>query len=170
MSRALLRTILAVVVLCVFFAAVAWAHVGTGIAVDRGGRIYFADTVHNRIWKIDGEGKQSLVAGGIHTDLLVVDDDGNLYVQNDRPSPEAPGGLLKITSEGRVTPALGLAEMERGVGQPFTVDRHGNIYFYQGDPQRKRGVRIFKRTPQGQVSLVARSDEKIGRASCRERV
>ncbi len=159
MQRAVLLSGIAILAQLALFPNSARVHVGTGIAIDRHGQVYFADTVHNRIWKIPPgrDRKATLVAAGIHTDLLLVDEDGNLYVQNDRPSPEAIGDLLKITPEGRITQAIGPGE--RGLGRVLTLDRQGNICFLRSDLEGQRGAWIFKRTPQGQVLLVARSGE-----------
>ncbi len=158
MQRAVLLSSIAILLQLALFAGGARAHVGTGIAVDRHGRVYFADTLRNRIWRIAADGKLSLLVTGIHTDLLVVADDGNLYVQNDRPSAEAMGGLLRITPEGRVTPLPSPIETEKEMGRLLTVDRQGNIYFLRADLEGQREPRILKKTPQGQVSMVARSD------------
>ncbi len=160
MRRAILLSSITILAQLALFAGAAQAHVGTGIAVDRLGRVFFADTVHNRIWRIEENGQPFLVAAGIHTDLLVVDDDGNLYVQNDRPSAEAMGGLLRITPEGRLTPLPSPIETEKEMGRLPTVDAQGNLYFLCGNLEGQRKAQIFKRTPQGQVSLVASGDER----------
>ncbi len=158
MKRLVLSKGVAVLMLFAPFAVGTQAHVGTGITVDQRGRVYFADTVHNRIWKMERDGRPVLLAAGIHTDLLVVDDNDNLYVQNDRSSPQAVGGLLKITREGLVLPLLSPNVIGSGLDRILTLDRQGNIYFLRADREGRGKFQIFKKTPQGRVSLVARSD------------
>lgn len=85
------------------FAGPARAHVGTGIAVDAQGRVWFVDAVGNHLWRIESDGRLSLVARGIHFNLLVLGPGGEAYVRNDNASAGAPAGLLKIDAAGQVT-------------------------------------------------------------------
>jgi sugar lactone lactonase YvrE len=89
------------------------AHVGTGIAVDARGQIFFVDTTGNRLWKIGADGKLTLVTPEIHSNLLVLNPDGSLYVDNERHSPRWPAGLLRIDPAGRVTAVTDAAEAAR---------------------------------------------------------
>ena len=52
------------------------AHVGTGIDLDREGRIYFTDTYHNCIWRLEGNGTVTEVVSGVHLDYLIVSEEG----------------------------------------------------------------------------------------------
>jgi len=126
------------------------AHVGTGIDLDREGRVYFTDTLHNRIWRLDPDGKLTTLAQGLHLDFLIVGDDGNLYLINDR--------IWKLTSQGNLTELLRSTDVPKEVGWAFAVDRQGNIHFTNGDFHLKRESQIFRRSPDGQVILVAGSN------------
>lgn len=135
---------------CVFRGGLAAAHVGTGIDLDREGRVYFTDTLHNLIWRLDPDGKLTSLAQGLHLDVLIVGNDGNLYLINDR--------IWKLTSQGNLTELLRSTDVPKEVGWAFAVDRQGNIYFTNGDINLKRESQIFRRSPDGQIILVAGSN------------
>ena len=67
---------LAAIAICFCSGRDAHAHVGTGIDFDRQGRIYFTDTYHNCIWRLDSNGKLTPVLRGAHLDYLIVGEDG----------------------------------------------------------------------------------------------
>jgi sugar lactone lactonase YvrE len=104
------------------FAPQAFAHVGTGIAVDARGQVFFVDTTGNRLWKISADGKLALVTPEIHSNLLVLNPDGSLYVDNERHSPRWPAGLLRIDPAGRVTAVTDAAEAARVRASVPSVD------------------------------------------------
>src|SRR5437867_80362 len=85
------------------FVGAAAAHVGTGIAVDSGGRVWLADTSGNRLWRIETNGKLTLVASEIHSNVLALAPDGGVYVENDRHTDRWPVGLLHVDTQGRVS-------------------------------------------------------------------
>jgi len=71
-------TFVAMVVLTVSL-AVAVVHVGSGISIDSSGRVYFADTIRNVVWRIEADGSLSQVAEDIHTNVLHVTDDESIH-------------------------------------------------------------------------------------------
>jgi len=81
------------------------AHVGTGIAVDPKGRIWFADTSGNRIWRIETDGRATRVASEIHSNVLVPAPDGGVFVENDRHTNRWPSGILHVSESGEIAPA-----------------------------------------------------------------
>jgi sugar lactone lactonase YvrE len=121
--------------------------VGTGIDVDREGRLYFVDTLHNRIWRLDPDGKLTATAENMHLDFLIIGEDGNLYLINE--------GVWKLTRQGQLLEVLLPADTPKAIGRPFAVDRHGGIYFTNGDIDLRRESQIYRRTPEGTVTLVA---------------
>src|SRR5712691_10625497 len=155
------RRIIAVAVLlcCAFFPGLVPAHVGTGIDLDCQGRVYFIDTLHNRIWRLDTDGTLTSVAQDMHLDVLVIGDDGNVYVIKE--------DVWRITPQGNATEVLRSTEIPKEMGRPFAIDRQANIYFTNGDIQLKSKSQIFRRTPAGKISLVAGSDwgQQDGRGS-----
>ena len=86
------------------------AHVGTGIDVDRQGRIYFTDTSHNRIWKLDLNGSLTAISAGLHFDYLIVGDDDNLYIIAD--------SIWRITPQGQMSEFLGAAQFPKEGSSP----------------------------------------------------
>ncbi len=122
------------------------AHVGTGIDLDRQGRIYFTDTYHNCIWRLDSNGTVTPVVSGVHLDYLSVGEDGYLYVIKD--------GIWKIGPHGEMTEMLNSKQFPEG-GRPLCIDRQANIYFINSDAQLTRTGKISKRTPEGKITVIA---------------
>jgi len=119
-----------------------------GLAVDRQGNLYVADTYNNMIRKItpggmvstlagriakgsaDGKGKDALFA---HPDGLAVDRQGNIYVAD-----VGNNKIRKITPDGTVTTMAGKRKPGADNGplntatfnRPYgiTVDKAGNVY------------------------------------------
>lgn len=122
------------------------AHVGTGIDLDRQGRIYFTDTYHNCIWRLESNGALTPVLRGVHLDYLIVSEDGYVYVIKD--------GIWKISPQGQMTEVLTSTQFPEG-GKPLCIDRQANIYFINSDAQLKHVPTISRRTLDGKVSLLA---------------
>jgi sugar lactone lactonase YvrE len=131
-----------------------WAHLGFGIVVDRHGRIVFLDSVRSRVWAVDGGGRLVALATDKHGDNLVLDPNGNLFVENTNAS------LWKIVPDGKVTEVNLPGQGRRGVGsldELLAVDRSGNFYFAAGNAFIKREPQLLKMTPDGRVSNFAGS-------------
>jgi len=145
-----------------------------GVAVDRSGNLYIADTDNHRVRKIDTSGVITLVAGtgtaGFGGDGgpaakaslnlpygLVVDAAGNIYVAdlgNNRVRRIAADGTIVTiagSSQGGPVgdggPATGA---ELLAPRNVTLDTAGNLYISEFVGQRVRKV-----TPGGQISTVA---------------
>ncbi|MHB1921243.1 MAG: NHL repeat-containing protein [Chitinophagaceae bacterium] len=130
-----------------------------GIAVDRDGNVYVADTYNNQIRKISPAGVVTTLAGKLakgaangqgtaasfsHPDGLAVDQQGNVYVAD-----SGNNLIRKISPDGRVTTLAGcqlrgsangnteLASFYRPMG--VAVDKDGNVYIadYQNNMIRK---------------------------------
>jgi len=141
---------LAVIAVCLFAGREANAHVGTGIDLDRQRRIYFTDTYHNCIWRLESNGTLTSVLRGVHLDYLIVGEDGYVYVIND--------GIWKISPQGEMTEVLNSKQFREG-GRPLCIDSQANIYLINSDPQLQRVPEIYKRTPEGTVALIAGGEE-----------
>lgn len=63
--------------------APAVVHVGSGISVDSSGRVYFADTIRNVVWRIEVDGSLARVAENVHTNVLHVTDDQPIHYPPD---------------------------------------------------------------------------------------
>lgn len=141
---------LAVIALYLCSAPKAYAHVGTGIDLDRQGRIYFTDTYHNCIWRLESNGTLTPVLRGVHLDYLIVGEDGYVYVIKD--------GIWKISPNGEMTEVLNSTQFPEGA-RPLCIDRQANIYFVNSNLALKRVPEIYKRTPEGTVALIAGGEE-----------
>src|SRR5207302_10841133 len=139
---------LAAIALCLCSGADANAHVGTRIDFDRQGRIYFTDTYHNCIWRLENNGTVTPVVRGVHLDYLIVSEDGYVYVIKD--------GIWKISPQGAMIEVLNSKQFPEG-GRPLCIDRHANIYFINSDDHSKHVTEISKRTPVGKVIVIVGS-------------
>jgi DNA-binding beta-propeller fold protein YncE len=102
------------------------------VAVDGQGNVYVADGGNARIQKFDGKGNFLTKWSSLGNDDgqftrpmdLTVDEDGNVYVIDDRSTPR--GRIQKFDSEGNF-----LARFGEGLfGDPggITIDGKGNLY------------------------------------------
>src|SRR5438128_8377633 len=96
----------AAIVVCLCSGREAKAHVGTGIDFDRQGRIYFTDTYHNCIWRLENNGTLTPVLRGVHLDFLIVGEDDYVYLIKD--------GIWKISSQGEMTEVLSSTHSPEG--------------------------------------------------------
>lgn len=134
-----------------FWQGSAAAHVGTGIDVDRQGRVYFSDTCRNRIWRIDPDGRLALVATEKHSDLVVVAEDGSVYFTHDYFDGVFKSSLWQITSDGRVT-QLHLAEKD--VGHTISKILRHKIDASDGSRYIIRDNRVHRISPEGSDSVI----------------
>ncbi len=141
---------LAAIALCFCPGADANAHVGTGIDFDRQGRIYFTDTYHNCIWRLESNGQLTPVLRGVHLDYLIVGEDGYLYLIKD--------GIWKISPQDQMTEVLNSTQFPKD-GRPLCIDRQANIYFVNPNVALKRVPEIYRRTAEGKVTVIAGGDE-----------
>src|SRR3989442_2264292 len=142
---------IAAVAMVLGFGRNAEAHVGTGIDLDREGRIYFTDTYDNCIWRLDSNGTVMIVVSGVHLDYLIVSEDGYVNVIKD--------GIWKISPQGVMIEVLNSKQFPEG-SRPLCIDRHANIYFINSDDHSKHVTEISKRTPVGKIIVIVGSDRE----------
>lgn len=133
--------ILIVATACLLLPALATAHPGSGIVVDRLGQIYFVDMVSG-VWKLDAYGALTHIPGpAFHWMTL---DAADRFSAVRLPSG-ASGDIERIG----VHPTLLLAS-----DYPIAMSRDGNLYY----PSHSSGtpLQILKMLPTGQTSIVAR--------------
>ena len=160
MTRALIITVVAIIAVCVLRADNVSAHPAWGIVVDRNNQIYFSDL--ETIWKIDAQGKLTVFRAGVsgrHVHELTMDEDGNLYGADYSYESEAQGyinAIWKMTPAGSFTYILAPTNsLPRGMS--IWRDRDGNTYFVEQNNHLKRETLLLRRTPSGNVTVLAGS-------------
>ncbi|HKO58319.1 MAG TPA: hypothetical protein VJ276_20815 [Thermoanaerobaculia bacterium] len=130
--------------ICLLAALPAPAHPSWGIVVDRAGRVTYSDL--ETIWRLAADGKPFVVrpgVGGRHIHDLFIDRQGNIYGGDYTGETTA---LWRLTPSGRIA-------MVPGIG--VVRDRQGNTYAVEQNNNVRRETRIIRRTPAGQVSVLA---------------
>ena len=146
----------------------------TGVAVDRSGNIYIADTDNNRVRRINAGGIITTIAGGDGNGFrgdngpataallnkpqsVAVDLAGNVYIAD-----TGNHRIRKVTPQGIISTVAG-SDPARGDNGPATEarlfqpsgiarDASGNVYIADSGNHRVRKV-----TPQGVITTVAGS-------------
>jgi hypothetical protein len=115
----------------------AWAHPGSGIAVDGEGQVYFTHTNGKGTWKVSPKGELTLISDVRHH-WLDIDLAGNFSRSHLRD-------FQRITPDGAKPAILTCGDF------PFTVNRDGNIYYSRWKPGR---LEIDRQSPDGRVSAM----------------
>ena len=111
------------------------AHPGSGIAVDRAGRIFFVDTGHG-VWMIDGEGRLREHEGpAFH--WMALDAESRF---GETPLPHLPSTDLRAAGRD---PIVILSS-----DYPVAVGADGALYF--AEPGRDRRLRMVRLAPSGE--------------------
>ncbi len=154
MSRSFLRAVFVgalIDLVLLMFSPAAEAHIGAGMVVDREGRIFFLDTLRNRVWKIDVDGRLTLLAEHRHGDALALGADGNIYCED-----VITGGVWKITPDGAASEVLSKEKRHAIVGWTYflNVAPDGSFILVTGYPDQ---VKLLKMLPSGESSVLAGS-------------
>jgi DNA-binding beta-propeller fold protein YncE len=127
------------------------AHPAWGIVVDNSGRVYFNDL--ETVWRIDHGRLEHVKLGtsGVHIHELSIDADGNVYGPSHGQQVE---GIWKLDRTGSTSLLFGFApHLPRGAS--IWRDGDGNMYAVEEDNNRREQTLIVKRTPNGDVSVLA---------------
>ncbi|HEX8068653.1 MAG TPA: SMP-30/gluconolactonase/LRE family protein [Pyrinomonadaceae bacterium] len=135
------------VVLCVLLGTGAVAHPGSGIVVDKEGRVFFTDTGQG-VWQIDGQGKLTYLPASLFH-WMTIDEAGYFAA-----SQKNFGGWFE-----RVTPQGSKPALIMSSDFPLTINRDGNLYYADTRP---RSARIVRRTPDGKESVLAADEAFAG--------
>ena len=157
MTRALITTVLAFVLVCVFLGVEVQAHPAWGIAVDRQKQVYFSDLV--TVWKIDAQGKLSVfrAGGDRHIHDLNIDEAGNLYGAENSYEPATQrffSAIWKMTPSGDFSYLLGPTDNPLE-GTSIWRDHDGSMYHVTNYPERE--LLVLRRTPDGNVTVLVGS-------------
>lgn len=70
--------LIALVAQLLLLVSTAFAHPGDTLVVDKQGRVYFGDVLHNTVWKIEGR-KITPFVKDKHSHRVALDEQGNLF-------------------------------------------------------------------------------------------
>jgi len=134
------RVVLGFAAVCLL-SAIALAHPGAGIVVDRLGQVYFLDT-GSGLWKIDTRGGLSHLSP-LRNHWLAIDAN-NLFTQATLPTDR--GRDWVITAAGSSPTMLISTDF------PLVIGADGRLYY---PSVRENNVRILKTDPRGSTSTFA---------------
>ena len=143
----------ALLVLLLTPAAGAWAHPGTGIVVDRSGRVYFTDL--KRIWRWEPGGRLAAVVTGKHSHAIGLDAEGHLEGEHlTYDGQRWWTSSWRFDADGTVRDTVPPQE-----GFPFlftpAIAPDGARYYTRVDNNRRDVSEIYRRTPDGRTELLA---------------
>jgi sugar lactone lactonase YvrE len=125
------------------------AHPGSGIVVDREGRVFFTDTGRG-VWKVSAQGELSLFHNAaLH--WMALDTDGRFSRSSNRFDPN----FQKITLPGSRATLLLNSDF------PCAVGEEGSLYY----ADTRAPVRLIRQTPQGVRSVLAGGKQEAGAPS-----
>ena len=151
----------ATLVLSLFLALIpapARAHPGTGIIVDRDGRIFFTNL--KEIWRLDPDGRLSIAVPNKHSHELYLDEHQNLWGEHLTYEPSRRlwwSSVWKLAPDGTFAEVLPPTQGFPKVFSP-AMDRQGNHYFTEGGGRGDNFLRIVRKTPEGRIEVVAGGD------------
>ncbi len=141
-------------VLLLALPVLAQAHPAWGIVVAPEGTVYFSDTERNRIWMLTTNGRLRTIAVKQHTHGLYFGADGYLYgeaVEYEAKTQRWLAGRWRARSDDLFEETL-LPTANVPAGWGICRDAQGNTYDLE---QNEQVARLLKRTPDGQVSVLA---------------
>jgi hypothetical protein len=127
------------------------------LVVDKQGRIYFGDVLHNTVWKIE-DGKVTPFLKNKHSHRVALDEQDNLYGEHLEYVPSNDSWrfhMWKATPTGEVSYVV-----PPSVGFPWglLMDKDGNRYEWHGNNNKRDDSRIVKRSPDGTLVTIAGKD------------
>lgn len=121
------------------------SHPGIGIVMDSKGNVFYTDT--ERVWKIDGNNKKSIVVPDVHTHELFLDEHDNLYGEHlwyEGATGKWGHYVWKYSATGKfekITPDTnGFLS-----NYSFVRDHFGNMFWADRDQKCQRVVRMDAR-------------------------
>ena len=131
------------------------AHPGTGIAVDRQGRVYFTDL--KTIWRWEPDGRLTAVVEGKHSHAIRVNADGILegeHLTYEAFREKWWTSSWRLEADGSVRDTVPATEGFPFLFTPAVAD-DGTRYYARVDNNRRDVSEIHRRTPDGRTELVA---------------
>lgn len=124
------------------------------LVVDKQGRIYFGDVLHNTVWKIE-DGKLIPFLKDTHSHRVTLDEQDNLYGEHLEYVPANESWrfyMWKATPAGEKSYVVPPAS---GFPWGLLKDKDGNRYEWEGNSNKKDDSRIVRRLPNGSIVTVA---------------
>lgn len=119
------------------------AHPGSGIAVDREGRVYFLDT-GSGLWRIDAQGRVTHFSGTLFHWLAL--DENNVFARGRLPSSAGTALDWEIVKVGTNPTVLVSSDW------PIAIGQEGSLYYQSG---RRGNLQIKRSLPSGVTSVLA---------------
>ena len=132
----------------------AYADPSNTLVVDKQGRVYFGDVLHNVVWKI-ADGKLAPFIKDKHSHRVVLDEQGNLFGEHLEYVPSNDSWrfhMWKATPTGEVSYVV---PPSPGFPLGLLMDNAGNRYEWHGNNNKKDDSRIVKRLPDGTLVTIA---------------
>lgn len=130
------------------------AHPTWGICVNADGEIYFADTGHERVWKINQRGALFTLIKNKHSHGLWLDQAGNLFGEHvawDAAAGQWSHSHWRFNTKEKLV-EVGMPVFTEAHYTGFVRDAAGNQIEVESSAQT---LRLLKRTPAGQLILLA---------------
>jgi sugar lactone lactonase YvrE len=124
------------------------------LVVDKQGRVYFGDVLHNTVWKIE-EGKITPFLKDKHSHRVTLDAQGNLFGEHLEYVPANDSWrfhMWKATPTGEVSYVV---PPSSGFPWGLLMDKDGNRYEWHGNVNKQEDSRIVKRAPDGTLTTIA---------------
>lgn len=145
---------LAALVALSLLATAALAHPSVSVVIDSRGNVYYSDL--KQVWRIAPDGKKTVAVPDVHTHELYLDPNDNLYGEHLWYNGEAlntwGSRIWRRSPDGKL---LDVVPTHAGFNDAYSFvrDRSGSMYWAD-----RAANTIRKRTPDGAVIAVARSD------------
>ena len=149
-----LSILIALVAQLVLLESTVLADPSNTLVVDKQGRVYFGDVLHNVVWKIE-DGKITPFVKDKHSHRVALDDAGNLYGEHLEYVPSNESWrfhMWKATPAGEVSYVV---PPSSGFPWGLLMDKEGNRYEWHGNVNKKEDSRIVKRLPDGTLVTIA---------------
>ncbi len=150
----LIATLVALVIHLFLLLSNVRADPSNTLVVDKQGRVYFGDVLHNTVWKIE-DGKLTPFIKDKHSHRVTLDEQGNLYGEHLEYVPSNESWrfhMWKATPTGEVSYVVPPAA---GFPLGLLLDKEGNRYEWHGNSNKKDDSRIMKRLPDGTLVTMA---------------
>ncbi len=140
--------------LSLIFTTLVMADPSTGIVIDKQGRIYFGDPLHNTVWKIEN-GNLSAFLKNTHSHKVALDAQGNLLGEHLEYVPANDSWRFYMWRAKPTGDWDYVIPPNAGFPVGLVMDKDGNRYEWRGNNNKKDNSQIIKRAPDGKIIVLA---------------